>query len=197
VAASVVAALIISASVTFAWLTSYQTATNSVALPQYMFHVRIDEDFEKPAPGELKPGVEFDKRVAVVNKGDLSAVVRILLHPNIMGYDQPYVYPANIGQEVIADVDTENWMLGEDNYYYYLKVLKPGEQTPDIITKVSLRNGLPSDYHRAYFHFDLKSEASFASVYDCERSFWDKKPPPPSKPNLVEIYRILSEQMSE
>lgn len=36
------------------------------------------------------------------------------------------------------DIDTENWVLEDDGFYYYINILEPGESTSPLFTKITV-----------------------------------------------------------
>jgi hypothetical protein len=175
-AASLALSALIATGATFAWFTVLDSLRNDFRAPQLDFHVPVVDAFAPP--GGVRPGADMRKRVGAVNEGDLRAVVRVLVLPTIVAADGRTVLPARIGREVRMDIDEAHWADGRDGYYYYLGVLAPGQQTPDLITKVSLDADLPQGYDGAYVNVEVKSEASYARVRDYRRGWWGSAQPP-------------------
>lgn len=64
----------------------------------------IDEKFPTPTP--VPPGKSVVKRVKIRNEGSVACYIRAALI-----FSEPI--------EAIEGLDTENWVKGEDDYYYY------------------------------------------------------------------------------
>ena len=64
----------------------------------------IDEEFPTPTP--VPPGKSVVKRVKIRNEGSVACYIRAALI-----FSEPI--------EAIEGLDTENWVKGEDDYYYY------------------------------------------------------------------------------
>ena len=88
----------------------------------------IDEEFPTPTP--VPPGKSVVKRVKIRNEGSVACYIRAALI-----FSEPI--------ETIEGLDTENWVKGEDDYYYYKKPVSEGESTTELFTgiRVAKRNG--------------------------------------------------------
>ena len=78
----------------------------------------IDEEFPTPTP--VPPGKSVVKRVKIRNEGSVACYIRAALI-----FSEPI--------EAIEGLDTENWVKGEDDYYYYVKAVpKLTVSAPDV-----------------------------------------------------------------
>ena len=83
----------------------------------------IEEEFPTPTP--VPPGGSVTKKVSVRNQGDVPCYVRVML---TFSED-------NVSLE---GGDTENWVVGEDGYYYYTHVVEVGDSTTDLFDSVTI-----------------------------------------------------------
>lgn len=81
----------------------------------------IDEEFPTPTP--VPPGKSVVKRVKIRNEGSVACYIRAAL-----------IFSELI--EAIEGLDTENWVKGEDDYYYYKKPVSEGESTTELFTGI-------------------------------------------------------------
>lgn len=114
--------------VTYAYLVANDSKVNEFNVGEN--NIELKEEFT--APEVLEPGIEFDKNPYVRNTGDLPCIVRMrvdfsdseaekfceLIGINYGGWSGPY----------------------KDGYYYYTKILKPGEETPKLFEKVKIKD---------------------------------------------------------
>lgn len=84
----------------------------------------IDEEFPTPTP--VPPGKSVVKRVKIRNEGSVACYIRAALI-----FSEPI--------EAIEGLDTENWVKGEDDYYYYKKPVSEGESTTELFTGIALQ----------------------------------------------------------
>ena len=75
--------------------------------------------FRSPVP----PGKSVVKRVKIRNEGSVACYIRAALI-----FSEPI--------EAIEGLDTENWVKGEDDYYYYKKPVSEGESTTELFTGI-------------------------------------------------------------
>lgn len=140
---------------------------------------KIDEVFTEPTT--ILPNQAVDKKVDIINTGTLDQFVRVLLQPEISlekaGVTR--LLSSKIGDEVSLDVNTAQWRLGEDGYYYYLDILKPGvsNAAKDLFTQVTLKTGLGPEYHEAKFNLLVKVEAINCNKYSYRDAWWQGEMP--------------------
>ena len=168
---------------TMAWLTSEETIVNKFSTKSWDLEVDLEEDFEKDEAQELLPGAVIKKEGWVENNKDLPVLVRVKID-EVWGHgrdnddniivDEPLTFfakersvvmidTANKPENVVGDdYFSENWELIGD-YYYYKKVLAPGEQTDNVISDVTINPNLTVEQHELYggkvFDINLKAEA--------------------------------------
>lgn len=89
------------------------------------------------SPGALSgmmPGDTADKKVYVENTGDNAFYTRIRLSCSVRKPEG-----GALDADIIAfNIDTINWQLGADGWYYYRSAVDKGSQTAPLLTQVSL-----------------------------------------------------------
>lgn len=140
----------------------------------------IEEVFK--APTSIKAGDSVQKEVAVKNTGTSSQFVRVMVQPEIKATidGNPVILPSEIGKEIILEgLNTTDWKLGEDGYYYYLYKLNPSEATKTkLFTKVKLNSELNSNYNNAKFTILIKVEAINTFDINYRQAWWQVKSAP-------------------
>ncbi len=118
--------------------------------------IEIEEEVEYPE--ELVPGTTFLKQPTIANTGDVDCYVRVWI-----GFqDDSFV------NMVSMDINTDDWQLSEDGYYYYQSVLAAGESTTPLFTTVSLLD----TYNEEDFDIIVYSESVQAETFDdCYEAF--------------------------
>lgn len=90
--------------------------------------IQVAEEFTPP--DKLEPGIEFTKKPWVVNEGNLPCFVRVQI-----------TFSDNKAEEFSSlDINLTDWEKQSDGYYYYKKLLKPGEKTTSLFTKVTIKD---------------------------------------------------------
>ena len=110
-----------------AYLTTATKITNTITVGYN--EVEIVEDFTPPI--EMKPGVSFQKEVAVSNTGPVDCFVRVLS------------LFSRSDMEDLCDVNynTQDWEYNEtDQYWYYKHSLKAGETTEPLFDTVKIHD---------------------------------------------------------
>ncbi|CVI73163.1 hypothetical protein NDGK_02891 [Clostridiales bacterium CHKCI001] len=89
--------------------------------------VIVEEPFE---PSDLIPGSSFIKSPSLKNTGVVNCYVRMLVECST----------SEMEETLQIDWNTMDWTPKQkDGYYYYKKVLSPGETSVPIFTKVSVK----------------------------------------------------------
>lgn len=113
--ATLLAVLALTASIAAgvgAYFSDYETALGDVEL-----HLNGQTEIEEKI-------VENGKVISVANTGNSEVVVRVAVYG-----------PDDIE---ITFAQTDDWLISNDGYYYYKKVLAPGESTSDITALLKL-----------------------------------------------------------
>ena len=109
----------------------------------------------------VMPGMTVTKIAEVENTGASAAWVRVKLTPAIELADDavlPDGFTVNTGL-VKPDVNTTDWELRSDGYYYYHKALAAGETTTPVITSVTCKETMGNEYQGATATVDIVAEA--------------------------------------
>ena len=140
---------------------------------------KVNEVFTEPTT--ILPNTSVGKKVTIENTGTVNQFVRVMLQPEIRvdSNGDTRLLPSKIGEEVLLDLNYTNWKFGEDGYYYYLNVLKPGKSNvaENLFTEVKLKNDLGLEYHKAAFSLLVKVEAINCSQYAYRDSWWNGNTP--------------------
>ena len=137
-------ALIGAVGVTYALFTNVETLHNYFGTKYY--HVEVTEEFESPE--NWLPGTTTDKKVYAENTGEVEALVRIKYEEKWVaenGEELPLKQGENVAA-IINFVNEEDWEQKDDGYYYYNKLLNPGEKTTTFIDSVTFNEKIKTDY---------------------------------------------------
>ncbi|MTD37498.1 hypothetical protein GIX45_02395 [Erwinia sp. CPCC 100877] len=152
---------------------------------------KISEVFSEPTT--IRPNETIEKKVTVTNTGTLNQFVRVMLHPEIRLNNR--LLPAKIGDEIVLDVNENNWRLGEDGYYYYLNVVEPDtvKVADTLFTQVKLRKELDLEYHEATFNLLIKVEAINCTKDGYRKAWWQGNVP--NNGSLQQIDQQLADKV--
>lgn len=128
----------------------------------------VEEEF-KPDPENPK---RFIKEVKIKNSGHIESLVRVSINERWIDKNNPD-WIGEVNSELVTlnyatDLD-DNWIYGNDGYYYYLKMLPAGETTELLLESV-LFNDIDDDseYIDKTYEIDIKSEAVQANKFKDE-----------------------------
>ena len=119
---------------TLAYYTAVGKATNVVTSGsiQLQIHEKTADGSNFPTEGVyVIPGDIVSKQVSVENVCDHPFYLRVKL---ISGTDNAALRPEEC---LKLDIDTQSWTL-VDGFYYYNRILQPGETTPNLFTQVEI-----------------------------------------------------------
>ena len=113
----------------------------------------------KPWPEEgitgVVPGMSADKVVYVENKGGVPFFTRISMDKLVLAGDGK----TELSSEFITvDLNEEQW-LEKDGYYYYHRILEPGEKTEPLFTLVKFGPELGNEYMTARVEIQVLAQA--------------------------------------
>ena len=101
------------------------------------------------------PGAEVVKIAEVENTGASEAWIRVGVTKSIR--------LAGSGRAdlslVSLDINTADWTLGKDGFYYYNTALKPGEVTAPLFTAVTFADEMGNEYQNAAAAVDVAAQA--------------------------------------
>lgn len=177
---------LISLNYVYAALTDKDQAANDFQIGEVKG--TITEKFDPPTEDQpIKPGDTYPKEVKVSNASNLPFFVRVLVTPEIQSIDG-MLLASNIGTEITVDLGND-WLLGEDGFYYYLKEVLPGSNTSPLFTTVTIANNLGTDYDGATMSIAIKSETVTSSGDNYRGAWWQGTLP--TNPNLVKVDTAL------
>lgn len=131
----IVAACLLVASTSFGVTYAYLIANDSVQNEFTVGENKIEVEEEYDPPEKLKPEIVIPKKPCVKNTGNLPCFVRAradFSDSEAKGFCND------------LDIDTENWEYDpDDGYYYYKKLLQPGEATTYLFTKLEIKKEKP------------------------------------------------------
>lgn len=145
---------------TAAYFVAEETAYNVITTGcLYMDLVEETED-GKPWPEDgvsnVVPGIAVGKVVTVLNKGSVPFFTRATV--------ETVIYPAEGAPEdlsteyITLDLNTEFWTEW-NGFYYYNRILEPGEETEPLFTKVSFGPEMGNEYQNATVEINVLAQA--------------------------------------
>ena len=156
---------------TLAWFTADAEAPNMFTTGTV--HIEIDEDLDDHR-NDWAPGIIKKKEVSVKNVGSLPVFVRVQLTPvwgSMNGEDFGEDEELSI-DNVIFNVNTEDWEKSGD-WYYYKGELEPKGETPLLLSDVTLDSSLTgNDYQGKTLKIDVNAEAVQAAPIDAALEAW-------------------------
>lgn len=158
-------ALMLPLAGTLAYFTQSETAHNVITTGNVDIKL---EEFSENEEGELvpfenvsgmMPGQSASKIVQVKNTGSGDTWVRIKLDPRFT-LDKDYAEPgfAPDVADVIPEINEKDWQFKE-GYWYYNKVLKPGDTTEPLLKSVKFAEKMGNNYQGSEFALDVVAEA--------------------------------------
>lgn len=159
VIALIVCCLGISVTGTLAYFTASEQAHNVITTGNIAIELKetaIGEDGkEHPFQNveNLAPGAEESKIVRVTNTGSNEAWVRLRVE-TVMYLPSETADPALIS----FDINTEHW-TEKDGFYYYNHILKPGETTEALFTRVAFSKDMGNEYKNSKININVAAYA--------------------------------------
>ena len=155
---------------TLAWFTADAKAPNMFTTGTV--DIEIDEDLDDP--NDWAPGITKKKQVSVKNLGSLPVFVRVQLRPAWGAMDgDVFREDEKLGiDNVIFNVNTEDWVKSGD-WYYYKGALEPEDETPLLLYSVTL-DGSRTDngYQGKTLKIDVNAEAVQAAPIQAALVAW-------------------------
>lgn len=143
---------------TLAYFTSEGKAHNVITTGGVEIAVQEWADVEKTKPFEdltgVMPNTTVTKIAEIKNTGASDAWVRVKVEKNIKLQGEG----ASDTSLVELTLNTADW-TEKDGYYYYTKVLKPGEVTAPIFTAVTFKPDMGNEYQNATATVDVTAQA--------------------------------------
>ena len=143
---------------TLAYFTTEETSYNIITTGELSMELKEDTTGGVPFPSGgisgVTPGTVVDKIPYVVNNGGIDFYTRAAVSVKVTGADG-----AALSAEYIRlDINTTDW-TEKDGFYYYNKVLAPGEQTEPLFTKVTFDREMHNAYQKARTEIDVTAQA--------------------------------------
>ena len=156
---SVLALLLLGAAGTAAYFSAESRAENFITSGKVAIALREWADEERTQPFEdvtgVMPGATVTKIAAVENTGSAPAWVRVKLTRRVTGADGEALGAEAVGIEL----GSRGWVDGQDGYYYYDRVLAPGETTEPVLTAVTFAAAMDNSYQGAKASVDVQAFA--------------------------------------
>ena len=137
--------LLLLIGVTGAFFQSDLPVTNPFSTGNAQIYMK--EKFE--SDDKWVPGEEKQKEVKFGNDGDTAVVMRASFRPSLkLANGKPVTDPEILNGFVLnyADIFEEEWEQHGD-WYYYKKVLEPGEETDITLASVLINRNIGNDVH--------------------------------------------------
>lgn len=158
--ALIVSMLAIIAAGTLAFFTDEETNYNVITTGSLDLDLVEEIENGEPWPEDgfdnIEPGMDVTKIAYVENCGPTDAYVRVSLDKKITpaeGIDAELNF-----DHITLDINTTDW-TERDGYYYYNKVVKPGEETEPIFTNVHFGVELGNEYMNAKVEITVNMQA--------------------------------------
>ena len=156
--AALICGLAILATGTAANFVVEETAYNVITTGCLFMELVEETTGGQPWPEEgfdnVIPGKTIDKIAKVQNKGAVPFFCKVRVTGTVKafdGTDLPYDY-------VSLDFDTEHW-IQKGEFYYYHRILYPGETTEPLFTKVSFDPLMGNEYMRSKVNINVLAQA--------------------------------------
>lgn len=157
--ASLAAILLAAAGGSIAYFTTHATATNVITAGNVRMTLHDETADGKAFPQEglstLMPGDTADKIVYVENTGDNAFYTRIKLRCSAQSPDGA----ALSFDKIALNINTANWQLGADGWYYYNSAVEKGAQTGPLFTEVTLLPDTGNAYMDANVSIEIVAQA--------------------------------------
>jgi hypothetical protein len=141
-------------------------------------------------PSAPSTGDWISKAVSAKNTAETDAFVRIQLTSVVVASDGTLL-PSELNPLSniltadfnIYDPTTGNgdWMYGNDGYWYYIGILKPGQTANNLFNHIIIETSDPA-YNNASLTVEVKCEASGTEPDSYRYSFWGNKAAPTDEP---------------
>lgn len=152
---------------TLAYYTASETAENVITSGNVGIDLLEWADEDKTVPYEemypdnevtgVMPGTDVTKIVEVKNTGDNAVWVRVSVDKEIILSEESEI-DADAGL-MTMDFDRDNWIDGEDGYFYYVTPLEAGNTTEPLFAAVSFDGNMSNDYQNCKAKVDVKAYA--------------------------------------
>lgn len=147
---------------TWAYFTTSEQVHNVITTGSVDITLNEWADEAKTTPFEdlvgILPGRQVTKIPEVVNSGENPVFVRVKLTKTITWADEVENLDGVDLSKVSLDLNDEDW-AEQDGYYYYRKILLPGEVTEPLFTTVTFDATMDNIFQNAQIHIDIAAQA--------------------------------------
>ena len=181
--AAIICMLAVAVGGTYAYFNASHTTVNVISM-RGLDLVLHEEDEQGNQWGEAKEDEAGNKWREVTGVMPSNSIWKKVYVENYLEKDEPAEAKADFftriqvtmtvknekGEEltdyakyVSVNYNTEDWTLGEDGYYYYMRdggVVKPGEVTTPLFTYVTFDKTMPNEYQNCKVYMDIEAEAT-------------------------------------
>lgn len=160
---AVLVCLSIAMTGTFAYFTADDVAHNVITTGKVNIALQEWANEDRTVPFEnlegVMPGNKITKIAIVENTGTAPAWIRVKIDIAVTKQITDNEVLTLPSDKVTVNIDTENWKLGTDGYYYYQKALDAGAKTEPIFTSVLFDKGMGNEYQGSTASVDVFAEA--------------------------------------
>lgn len=146
---------------TWAYFTTQEQVHNVITTGSVDIILQEWADEAKTTPFEnltgIMPGRQTTKIPEVVNSGENPVFVRIQVNKTVTPAEGAAEAQFNL-EEIRLDINTTDW-AEKDGYYYYKKILQPGETTEPLFTTVSFDVTMGNQYQNADVNIEIVAQA--------------------------------------
>ena len=153
---------LIAIGATLAWFTDSKEVTNVVTMGNIKITLEepiFSEENENNTITGVLPNQPIDKDPTIENVGKNDAYVRVLLAYEGLTETQSQEV------EALLDIDGENWIKGEDGYYYYQNILAAGADPIVLFTKLTVPDW-GNEINDTEFKVNITAEAVQSDYFD-------------------------------
>ena len=144
-----------------AWFTDTEERVNTVTLNHV--DMTLEEVFTEGQT--VMPGATIDKRPFVTLSNDSSrAYVRIKgITANLTAADGSV--SVLTADDLQIQINTPNWVLGTDGYYYYQNIVEAGQSTSSVFDTITIPGSLTNEVANSTIDILVDAEAIQADNY--------------------------------
>ena len=178
------ALLVVIAAAVTAWAVFFDKDTDTVDGRSGVVNIKLHENFGTYTDGVTGTAVQNtnEKTFWVENIGNKRCYVRVRLETAVETEEGD---PVAVPQDSIQyTINAPGWIDGGDGYWYYSKILAPGELTSKFyVLDVQLVNVIPSDAGTPVLRMDVHHEAAQAT-HELYKTIWNITDLPPGVERL-------------
>lgn len=163
---------------TLAWFQFHDEMPNKFTVGSVK--TSIHETFDPDQAKDMQPGTTIKKDVTIKNNGKSDALLRVKINPT---WDKDNT--AVSSTDLTLNLNTKDWLKGNDGYYYYRHIFKSGATTTDLLQSVTLNKDLADDKAGQGFTVNVTSDA-VQTTNGAWQDTWNV-----TKDNDLEVYNLL------